>query len=749
MIYIFTNFDEESNKTINTAIKQAQNLGSLFVGTEHLLLSILIDSYSFNYGYVLSKRTNYNKILHQIKSQNSVGVKTALSPDDFSQNLKHCMECAVVEAKSSGFETVDLQNIFFSLFAIENSSAVKFLKLAGVDNLPTSKYNSPILKDNFEDSHKFERKHTKKTLYNYSTDLTLMALNNEFDPVISRESELTSTINTLLRRFKNNPCLVGEPGVGKTAIVEALAQRIAQRTVPEQLLNKKILSIDMANIIAGTKYRGDFEERFNNILKEAQNNDDIILFIDEIHTIMGAGSAEGGIDASSILKPLLARGQLKLIGATTNSEYKIIEKDAALSRRFAKITIEEPDRKTAIRILNGVYKKYETYHNVKIAQSALTACVDYSLRYIPERLLPDKALDLLDEACANTHSIAIKGVEPKITKADIAYACTKKSGIPIETISSDKSVVLNNLYQKLSDKIIAQEEAIECIVKTLYSNAIGITCEKRPNGAFLFLGPTGVGKTELAKLIAKEYYGSEKFILRFDMSEYSEAHSISKLIGAPPGYVGHEQGGKLTTAVKQRPYCVLLLDEIEKAHSDIYNLLLQILEEGELCDSDGVKINFSETLIILTSNIGANSINKKPFGFKNIVDEKKELKHNVLNEASHIFKAEFLGRLDDILVFHPLNEIALEQIAKKMLNELKLRVEKNNFKISFSDDTSYFLAKRATNSSYGARALRKLINDDIEKKISEEIVKNINSEFEIIVNCEQDDIKIILKNFAV
>ncbi len=743
MKYNFQNFDIECNKAINNAIKQAQNLGALFVGTEHLLLSILIEPQNYHYGYYLTQKANYGNVIKQVNSLNNIGIKTKLSPEDFSTNLKHCLECALVEAKSNGYEKVELQTIFKALFTIENSRAVKLLKKFGVNNLVSSKISDTSFHAELNSNNKLYAHSSNKNLYKYSTDLTLMAQNNEFDPVIARDIELSNMTNTLMRRFKNNPCLVGEPGVGKTAIVEALAQNIIKRKVPTQLLNKKILSIDIANIIAGTKYRGDFEERFKNILQEAQNNDNIILFIDEIHIIMGAGAAEGGIDASSILKPLLARGTLKLIGATTNKEFKIIEKDAALSRRFAKINIEEPSRQAALSILNGVSVKYEAYHKVKIAQNALNACVDYSIRYMPSRLLPDKALDLLDEACASSKIANLNRENLTITKKDIANICTKKSGIPIENINSDKLTVLDNLFDKLSKTVIAQDEAIKCVVKNLYRNAAGISDEKRPNGAFLFLGPTGVGKTQLAKQIAKEYYGSEKFLVRFDMSEYSQAHDISKLIGAPPGYVGHDQGGKLTSCVKQRPYCVLLFDEIEKAHSDIYNLLLQILEEGELTDSEGVVVNFSETLIILTSNIGVNAINKKPFGFKNQGEEKKELKHDILKEVNSIFKVEFLGRLDDIITFYPLREASLARIADKMLNELKLRAQKNDINLAYSEDISKILAQKADGNMYGARALRKLINEHIEQKIADSILNSSKNAFKIDVNNKTDEIIII------
>ncbi len=743
MNYKFENFDIECNKAINIAIKQAQNLGALFVGTEHLLLSVLKEPHNYNCGYYLIRKANYGQVVKQVRNLNNVGIKTMLSPEDFSNNLKHCLECALVETKSNGFELVELHVIFKSLFTIENSSAVKLLKKFGVNILKSPKKSDISFQSELNNDYKLPAHSSNKLLYKYSTDLTLMAQQNEFDPVIARDVELCNMVNTLMRRFKNNPCLVGEPGVGKTAIVEALAQNIVACKVPQKLLNKKILSIDIANIIAGTKYRGDFEERFQNILQEAQNCENIILFIDEIHSIMGAGAAEGGIDASSILKPLLARGKLKLIGATTNKEYKIIEKDAALSRRFAKINIEEPNRQTAISILNGLSVKYEAYHKVKIAQSALNACVDYSMRYIPNRLLPDKALDLLDEACAYSKTFSSSNDSLTITKNDIAKICTKQSGIPIENINSDKLTVLENLFEKLSENIIAQDDAIECIVKTLYRNTTGISDEKRPNGAFLFLGPTGVGKTQLAKQIAKDYYGSEKFLLRFDMSEYSEAHAISKLIGAPPGYVGHEQGGKLTDCVKQRPYCVILFDEIEKAHSDIYNLLLQILEEGELTDSEGAVVNFSETLIILTSNIGVNVINKKPFGFKNQCEEKSEMKHDIIKEVNNVFKVEFIGRLDDIIVFYPLSELSLSKIAEKMLNELKCRTKKNNIYLSYSAEVPTILAKKAKGNIYGARALRKIISQHIEQKIADSVLKMSKSTFEIVSDKENNDIAII------
>ncbi len=727
MIYTFNNFDTESTVVINNAIKEAENLGSIYVATEHLLLSILNVPNYYNYSHYLSRKINYDKIKSLIISQNSQGIKTKLSPDDFTFNLKYCLEISLIDVKENNINFVYLDIIIKSLLSVDDCGAISILKKIDINFSSTSNKNLNFNKNIFFNDNKNNQNNSNKKmqLEKYSKDLTFIAQNNEFDPIISREKEVDDIINILSRRYKNNVCLIGEPGVGKTAIIEALAQRIVKKQVPFPLLDKRILSIEISNIIAGTKYRGDFEERFKNILKDAECSD-TILFIDELHVIMGAGAAEGGIDASNILKPLLARANFQLIGATTVNEFKIIEKDTALTRRFSKIYIDEPSKQEAIEILKGLRANYERYHNVKISDSAINACVNYSIRYIPERFLPDKAIDLLDEACA---LVKIKNSLQNCTinTHDIAQICAKQSGIPIEKIMCDKFERIQNLNKKLCHKVISQEEAVSCIVKSLYRSATGVCDENRPSGAFLFLGPTGVGKSALAKEIANEFFGSEKFLIRFDMSEYSEAHSISKLIGAPPGYVGHEQGGKLTKTVRSRPYCVVLLDEIEKAHSDIYNLLLQILEEGELTDSEGTKINFKHTLIILTSNIGAATINKKSLGFSNIENKNQEIKKNILKELNNYFAPELLGRLDETLVFYPLDENALNKISKKMLCELQLRLKEKDITISFNDNVSNYISNKAKSNAYGARCIRKIIIENIEQPLAELLIENNNS----------------------
>ena len=625
------------------------------------------------------------------------------------------------------------------------------------------------------------------SLNQFGEDLTKKALDGKLDPVVGRKDEIERVIQILSRRTKNNPCLIGEPGVGKTAIVEGLAQKINSGDVPEILKNKRVVSLDISGMVAGAKYRGDFEERIKKALGEVKKAGDVILFIDEIHTIVGAGSAEGAIDAANILKPMLARGEIQLVGATTIDEYrKFIEKDAALERRFSPVTVEEPNTKDTIQILKGIRDKYEAHHNVKITDEAIEAAVHLSERYITDRFLPDKAIDLIDEASSKARlktytepdslrqmqeeidriqkdkeeavrsqkfekAASLRDEEKKlkekyeeeekkwknkntktlvtITEENIADVVALWTGIPAKKITEDENERLRNLEESLHKRVIGQNEAVEAVSKAIRRGRVGLKDPSRPIGSFLFLGPTGVGKTELSKALAESLFGDENAMIRVDMSEFMESHSVSKLIGSPPGYVGFEEGGQLTEKIRRKPYSVILFDEIEKAHPDVMNMLLQILDDGRLTDSTGRTVNFKNTVIIMTSNIGARLItDKKSLGFSNKQDEKDEqkdyedTKKEVMAELKRSFRPEFINRIDEIIVFHKLNDEEIEKIIDIMLNEVKKRLNSQKYEIEFSEDVGKFISKKGIDKNFGARPLRRAIQNEIEDKIAEAIL---------------------------
>ena len=579
----------------------------------------------------------------------------------------------------------------------------------------------------------------------YCRDLTRLARDGALDPVLCRENEIQRMLEILCRRQKNNPCLVGLPGVGKTALAEALAQKIADEQVPEALLDTRLLSLDMASLVAGTKYRGDFEERFKSLLEELSRESTAILFVDELHTIVGAGAAEGAIDASNILKPALARGEIRLMGATTLDEYaRVIEKDAALERRFGKVLVEEPTPEQAVRILEGLCAKYEAFHGVTIPHKTLKAAVEMSVRYLSGRYLPDKAVDLIDEAAASKRIHLKPGHSGQVIldPSDIAQVVANASGIPVQRVSEKERERLANLGSRLSRQIIGQQQAVCAVAGAIRRSRTGLCAPGRPLGAMLFLGPTGVGKTALAKALADCWFGSEKALLKFDMSEYSERHTVSRLIGAPPGYQGCEEGGQLTDAVRRRPYSVVLLDEMEKAHPDLQNILLQILEDGVLTDASGRRVDFTHTILLLTSNLGARDLSgqKEAVGFSaGLASDWKKKESLARQQAKEYFRPELLGRLDEVVVFHPLSRESLAAIAETMLSELETRARREGYQITHTPAVRDFVVGKA-GSGYGARELRTSIKLYVEQSIADAIAQNeLKTETPYLADCTEKE----------
>ncbi len=571
------------------------------------------------------------------------------------------------------------------------------------------------------------------TLNQFGTDLTKFATEGKLDPVIDRQNEIERIIQTLSRRNKNNPCLIGEPGVGKTAIIEGLAEKIVSGNVPENIKDKRLVTLDISGMVAGAKYRGDFEERIKKALKEVTRDGNIIIFIDEIHTIVGAGAAEGAIDAANILKPLLARGEIQVIGATTLNEYrKHIEKDSALERRFQPIIVNEPSEEDTIKILQGLREKYEKHHNVKITDAAIDAATKLSARYVNDRFLPDKAIDLLDEAAAR---VKLKSSEARkvknnknvkcVTEDDILEVISIWTGIPLNKLSQDENNRLRNLENNIHQRVVGQDEAVSALSKAIKRSRVGLQDPNKPIGSFLFLGPTGVGKTELAKALSESLFGDENLMIRVDMSEYMESHSTAKMIGSPPGYVGFDEAGGLTEKVRRKPYSVILFDEIEKAHPDVLNVLLQILDDGRLTDSHGRVVNFKNTVIIMTSNIGARLITeKKTLGFTNSnnTQEYETTKKEVITELKKQFKPEFVNRIDEIIVFHKLTDDEIKQIADIMINKVVNRLKNKNIELIVDDSAKDLIIKKGMDSKYGARPLKRAIQTMLEDRIAEEII---------------------------
>ena len=811
MMYKFT---KRAEKAIEYANRIALEFGHNYIGTEHLLYGLLKEGSGVASKVLENQGITPEQIEEQIDAL--VGKNEEIGEEEilgFTPRTKRVIETAFIEAKKLGSDFIGTEHLLIGIMREGDSVAVRILLNLNVN--PQKLYNEIVKVLNDDESILNEEKKSTnskvgasynqtQTLNQYGTDLTKRAIEGKLDPVIGRKNEIERVIQILSRRMKNNPCLIGEPGVGKTAVVEGLAQKIVAGDVPESLKDKRVVTLDITSMVAGAKYRGDFEDRIKKCLNEVKKAKDVILFIDEIHTIVGAGSAEGAVDAANILKPLLARGEIQLIGATTLNEYrKYIEKDSALERRFSPVTVTEPSSEDTLKILEGIKDKYEAHHNVKITKEAMKAAVDLSVRYINDRFLPDKAIDLIDEAASKVRMRAytvpdsLKKLEEEIsavskekeeavrsqdfekaatlrdkeheakdklekekqkwesknskevitlTEEDIAEVISSWTRIPVKKLTQDENEKLRNLEKSLHERVVGQNEAVEAVAKAIRRGRVGLKDPNRPIGSFLFLGPTGVGKTELSKALAESLFGNEDSMIRIDMSEYMEGHSVSKLIGSPPGYVGFEEGGQLTEKIRRNPYSVILFDEIEKAHPDVMNMLLQILDDGRLTDSNGRTVNFKNTVIIMTSNIGARLItDKKTLGFtskeENKEDKKEyeDIKKDVLAELKKEFKPEFINRIDEIIVFHKLQKEEMRQIVDIMLKQVIKRMEVQNIKIKINDKVKDKIIEEGTDANYGARPLKRTIQNLLEDKIAEAILDGkISKDKEVKIGLNKD-----------
>ena len=790
-MFKFTGFTEKANKSLNKAVEAAQDLGHTYIGSEHLLLGLLSDTSTVAGAVLAARKLTYDQVENYIKQTVGVGVPTELVPDDFTPRSKNIIETAVSFARSMGQSLVGTEHVLLAIARESTCCAAQILMQAGislqdlVNDISKNMMNGGATGQNSGAGN--PASDSDDVLSQFGRDLTQLARDGKIDPVIGRQKEIERVIQILSRRTKNNPCLIGEPGVGKTAIAEGLALKIVSGEVPEMLKNKRIISLDLTGMVAGTKYRGDFEERIKKVIDEVKAADDIILFIDEVHTLIGAGSAEGAVDAANILKPSLARGELQVIGATTIEEYrKHIEKDAALERRFQPITVGEPTEEEAVEILKGLRDKYEAHHKVKITDEAINAAVKLSTRYIGDRYLPDKAIDLIDEAASRvrlqtfTAPPEIKDLEEKqkeleaekqsavsaqeferaaelrdkerkvsseleqkkkawmqqtghsrdeVTATDIAQIVSAWTGIPLTQLTTEESERLLHMEDELHRRIVGQDDAVKAVSRAIRRGRVGLKDPKKPIGSFIFLGPTGVGKTELCKALAAAMFGDENAMIRLDMSEYMEKHTVSRLVGSPPGYVGFDEGGQLTEKVRRKPYSVILFDEIEKAHPDVFNVLLQILDDGILTDSQGRRVDFKNCVIIMTSNVGAKLITSKQaaFGFADSAEEQEKndekIKEAVMGELRSMFRPEFLNRVDDIIVFKRLTKPQIQEIAKRLLENLKKRVAAMDITVDFTDETIAKIADAGFDEVYGARPLKRAIQSKIEDSLSEAMLR--------------------------
>ena len=722
-VYCFKGFSRTAARTVRTALVLAGRQGCCQADTGHLLLALVQTARGSAADFLRRKRVT-TTALANCSAARAEGAPRRLHRCDLAPELRKAMEFAVLGAHAASAARAENEHLLCAMLEDSTCTASRWMLSLGVE-LPQAARECRQLSGQLvlPAQPRMAASRTGRPSEKYGRDLTRLAQEGRLDPVLCRDSELERMVEILCRRQKNNPCLLGEPGVGKSALAEALAQRIASGQITTALRGKRVLSLDMASMVAGTKYRGDFEERFKNLLEELYRDRSTILFIDEIHIIAGAGAAEGAIDAASILKPMLARGEIQLIGATTPEEYrKTIQKDSALERRFGRVMVEEPTPTAAETILAGLMPRYERYHGVAIPSTAIHAAVELSVRYLPGRYLPDKAIDLLDEAAA-ARRIAENSSEKKaLTPADIARVVSKASGVPAERVGEAERERLAQLEQRLAAEVIGQPRAVASVAAAIRRSRTGLRENNRPIGAMLFLGPTGVGKTQLARTLAKGWFGSEKALLRFDMSEYMERHTVARLIGAPPGYVGHDEGGQLTEAVRRRPYSVVLFDEIEKAHSDIQNLLLQILEDGTLTDAQGRRADFSNTIILLTSNLGARCLagQTAPMGFGAAGAEKDRRGQQAIREAREFFRPELMGRLDETVLFDPLGPEQLAGIADRLLCELEERAAGQGYTLRHTAAAAKALAGDKV-PPYGARELRRTVSRAVEQALADRI----------------------------
>ncbi len=722
-VYSYKGFSRTAARTVRTALVLAGRQGCRQADTGHLLLALVQTARGSAADFLRRKRVT-TTALANCSAARAEGAPHRLHRCDLAPELRKAMEFAVLGAHAASAARAENEHLLCAMLEDSTCTASRWMLSLGVE-LPQAARECRQLSGQLvlPAQPRMAASRTGRPSEKYGRDLTRLAQEGRLDPVLCRDSELERMVEILCRRQKNNPCLLGEPGVGKSALAEALAQRIASGQITPALRGKRVLSLDMASMVAGTKYRGDFEERFKNLLEELYRDRSTILFIDEIHIIAGAGAAEGAIDAASILKPMLARGEIQLIGATTPEEYrKTIQKDSALERRFGRVMVEEPTPTAAETILAGLMPRYERYHGVAIPSTAIHAAVELSVRYLPGRYLPDKAIDLLDEAAA-ARRIAENSSEKKaLTPADIARVVSKASGVPAERVGEAERERLAQLEQRLAAEVIGQPRAVASVAAAIRRSRTGLRENNRPIGAMLFLGPTGVGKTQLARTLAKGWFGSEKALLRFDMSEYMERHTVARLIGAPPGYVGHDEGGQLTEAVRRRPYSVVLFDEIEKAHSDIQNLLLQILEDGTLTDAQGRRADFSNTIILLTSNLGARCLagQTAPMGFGAAGAEKDRRGQQAIREAREFFRPELIGRLDETVLFDPLGPEQLAGIADRLLCELEERAAGQGYTLRHTAAAAKALAGDKV-PPYGARELRRTVSRAVEQALADRI----------------------------
>lgn len=812
-------FTKKAIEALDAADKASKELGHGYIGTEHILVGLLgvegclASSILKSHGVELEKLKDLIEQL--ISPSNNINMR---EPEGYTPRAKRVLDASYREAVRFRAALIGTEHILIAIIKETDSIAARLLNTIGVnvqklyvDILLAMGEDGNLYKEEFQNGKPRNKgKSTTPTLNQYSRDLTELAKEGKLDPVIGREEEIQRVIQILSRRTKNNPCLIGEPGVGKTAIAEGLAIKIIDGNVPDTIQNKRVLTLDLSGMVAGSKYRGEFEERIKRVLMEVKNDGKVLLFLDELHTIIGAGGAEGAIDASNILKPSLARGEIQLIGATTIDEYrKYIEKDAALERRFQPVMVEEPSEEETIQILKGLRERYEKHHGVKIADDALAAAVKMSSRYLNDRFLPDKAIDLIDEASSRVRlgiysaPKELKEIEEELNKLEqdketaISSEAYEKAGeikkkqlkkeekknkillkwekekssvkllvdenqiaeivsnwtkIPVKKLEQEEAERLRNLEGILHERVVGQEEAVTAVSKAIRRGRVGLKDPKRPIGSFLFLGPTGVGKTELSKALAEAMFGSENTIIRVDMSEYMEKHSVSKLIGSPPGYVGYEEGGQLSEKVRRNPYSVILFDEIEKAHPDVFNILLQVLDDGHITDAQGRKINFKNTILIMTSNAGAeNIISPKKLGFTTAENEKEnyqQMKENVMGEVKHIFKPEFLNRIDEIIVFHALNKENIHSIVSIMADTIIKRTKKQmDITIILEDSAKNYIVEKGYDEKYGARPLRRALQSKVEDRLAEEILDGkVKKGDTVIISYENEELKFTVKN---